>query len=172
MLNKVFLVGISFLILTGFSLRWNSESVPKVENQYSDSEMYCLVRNAYYEAKGDSQLSQIAVTQAVLNRKYDKDFPNDVCGVVYQKRKVSDTRTVCQFSWYCDKKMMSKKIDRTAWQQSIEAVNKALKFYYVKDVDITQGSTFYHAHYVNPQWNKLEKVTVIGSHIYYKEKHK
>jgi hypothetical protein len=34
--------------------------------------------------------------------------------------------------------------------------------------DITQGALYYHADYVNPRW-KLEKTTVIGRHIFYKE---
>jgi spore germination cell wall hydrolase CwlJ-like protein len=142
---------------------------------YTQAELHCLTRNAYYEAKGDSEMSQIAVTHAVLNRKYDGAFPGNVCGVVYQKRLNQSGRMVCQFSWYCDQKMMNRKIDRTAWQQSYDAVKKALIFYYDKGIDITQGSTFYHADYVSR--NKLgvkniEKTTQIGSHIYYKEKTK
>ena len=34
--------------------------------------------------------------------------------------------------------------------------------------DITKGALYYHADYVNPRW-KLEKTTVIGRHIFYKE---
>jgi hypothetical protein len=34
--------------------------------------------------------------------------------------------------------------------------------------DITKGALYYHADYINPKW-KLEKTTVIGRHIFYKE---
>lgn len=133
-----------------------------------DNDVYCLTRNAYYEAKGDSQMSQIAVTHVVLNRLNDPKFPKKACEVVYQKNRVDAESAVCQFSWYCDKRMMGRKVDPTAWSESTKAVTKALKIYYNKGVDVTEGSTFYHANYVNPGWHRLEKVTTIGSHIYYK----
>lgn len=134
-----------------------------------DTEVYCLTKNAYYEAKGDSQMSQIAVTHVVLNRLNDKKFPKSACDVVYQKNKNEEKQSVvCQFSWYCDKQMMSRVVDAKAWKQSTAAVEKALNIYYHKGVDVTEGSTFYHATYVNPGWRHLEKVTSIGSHVYYK----
>jgi spore germination cell wall hydrolase CwlJ-like protein len=134
-----------------------------------DTEVYCLTRNAYYEAKGDSQMSQIAVTHVVLNRLNDPKFPKSACEVVYQKnRNERKESVVCQFSWYCDKRMMSRVIDPLSWTESYVAVEKALKIYYQKGVDVTEGSTFYHANYINPGWRHLEKVTSIGSHVYYK----
>lgn len=133
-----------------------------------DTEVYCLTRNAYYEAKGDSQMSQIAVTHVVLNRLNDPKFPKTACEVVYQKNHSESKSTVCQFSWYCDKRMMGRVVDPVIWEESYKAVEKALNIYYRKGVDVTEGSTFYHANYVNPGWHRLEKVTVIGSHVYYK----
>ena len=143
--------------------------VPENKIPLSDVDVYCLTRNAYYEARGDSQMSQIAVTHVVLNRVYDKQFPKTVCEVVYQKNRNERRQvTVCQFSWYCDSRMMTRVIDKTSWEESYKAVTKAISIYYAKDVDVTQGSTFYHATYVNPNWRNLEKVTSIGSHIFYK----
>ena len=40
---------------------------------------------------------------------------------------------------------------------------------YEKMHDMTQGALFYHADYVNPRW-KLERTTVIGRHIFYKQR--
>jgi spore germination cell wall hydrolase CwlJ-like protein len=34
-------------------------------------------------------------------------------------------------------------------------------------IDPTNGSLFYHADYVSPNWRNLEKVTKIGAHIFY-----
>ena len=36
--------------------------------------------------------------------------------------------------------------------------------------DPTYGSLYYHADYVNPRWNHLDKVTTIGRHIFYNER--
>lgn len=136
----------------------------------NEKDVYCLTRNAYYEAKGDSQMSQIAVTHVVLNRLNNEKFPKDTCEVVYQKNRDQNRQvTVCQFSWYCDQTLMGRKVDAKTWEESLTAVNKALKIYYQKGVDVTEGATYYHANYVNPGWRHLEKVTSIGSHIYYKE---
>lgn len=143
-------------------------AIKHIEIPLDETDVYCLTRNAYYEAKGDSQMSQIAVTHVVLNRMNDPKFPKKACEVVYQKNRVDAESTVCQFSWYCDKRMMSRVIDPIGWDQSYKAVEKAIKIYYHRGVDVTEGSTFYHAYYVNPGWHRLEKVTKIGSHIYYK----
>jgi len=137
----------------------------------NEQDVYCLTRNAYYEAKGDSQMSQIAVTHVVLNRLKDPKFPKDTCDIVYQKNKNQETqKTTCQFSWTCDRKLMGAipNYEATGWQESLTSVKKALTMYYHQKVDVTQGATFYHAHYVNPGWHSLEKITSIGSHIYYK----
>jgi spore germination cell wall hydrolase CwlJ-like protein len=135
----------------------------------NEQDVYCLTRNAYYEAKGDSQMSQIAVTHVVLNRMKDPGFPKSACDVVYQKTK-HEAKTTCQFSWTCDRRLMGQLAPQESdiWQDSLESVRQALKMYYHRNVDVTQGSTFYHAHYVNPQWRGVERVTTIGSHIYYK----
>lgn len=137
---------------------------------HDEKDIYCLTRNAYYEAKGDSQMSQVAVTHVVLNRLHDGKFPSEVCDVIYQKnRNEHRETTVCQFSWYCDKTLMSRSVNKQHWEDSLAAVQKALHIYYQRGVDVTEGATFYHANYVNPGWRHLEKVTSIGSHIYYKE---
>jgi spore germination cell wall hydrolase CwlJ-like protein len=135
-----------------------------------EKDVFCLARNAYYEAKGDSQMSQVAVTHVVLNRMHDGKFPKEACDVVYQKNKNENKQTiVCQFSWTCDKSLMTRRIDETGWKESLSAVQKALRMYYQRGVDVTDGSTYYHATYVNPGWRHLQRVTSIGSHIYYKE---
>jgi spore germination cell wall hydrolase CwlJ-like protein len=141
----------------------------------NDQDVYCLTRNAYYEAKGDSQMSQIAVTHVVLNRLKDPKFPKSACEVVYQKNKNQEQhKTTCQFSWTCDRKLMGAIPNQEAegWQESLTSVKKALTMYYQQKVDVTQGATFYHANYVNPGWYTLEKITSIGSHIYYKASEK
>ena len=45
------------------------------------------------------------------------------------------------------------------------AINMVINFERQKDV--TGGATYYHADYVNPQWN-LKKVDQIGRHIFYR----
>ena len=140
----------------------------------NEQDVYCLTRNAYYEAKGDSQMSQIAVTHVVLNRMNTNGFPKKACDVVYQKNKNphNESGVTCQFSWTCDRKLMGMlpEKEKSGWSESLRAVQEALAMYYHRRVDVTQGATYYHATYVNPGWRGVEKVTTIGSHIYYKAK--
>lgn len=123
----------------------------------------CLAENIYHEAGYEPHAGKKAVALVTLNRTQDERFPSNICGVVKQK-----TQGTCQFSWFC----MPVKLNRNseAFRESMEV---ALYVYanYEKLKDITHGALYYHADYVNPRW-KLEKTTVIGRHIFYKEKEK
>lgn len=166
-INIIF--GIALLIIAVVA------ATPMVTNSYkqiplNEKDVYCLTRNAYYEAKGDSQMSQVAVTHVVLNRMHDGKFPKEACDVVYQKNRNENKQTiVCQFSWTCDRSLMTRRIDEKSWTESLAAVQKAIAMYYQRGVDVTDGATYYHATYINPGWRHLQRITSIGSHIYYKE---
>lgn len=120
----------------------------------------CLAENIYYEAGWEPRDGRVAVALVTLNRVQDPRYPKDICSVV--KQKVNST---CQFSWFCEGK---KHITSSRLYE--EAQNIALYVYanYENLADITHGALFYHADYVNPRW-KLDKTTVIGRHIFYKE---
>jgi spore germination cell wall hydrolase CwlJ-like protein len=45
----------------------------------------CLAGAAYKEARGESKIGQIAVMWVILNRVNSLQFPDSVCGVLYQK---------------------------------------------------------------------------------------
>jgi spore germination cell wall hydrolase CwlJ-like protein len=119
----------------------------------------CLAENIYHEAGYESRQGKEAVALVTLNRMQDPRFPKDICGVVKQK-----TTSVCQFSWFCHKVSISNK---DVYEDAKEvAVYVYANYENLKD--ITKGALYYHADYVNPRW-KLEKTTVIGRHIFYKE---
>jgi spore germination cell wall hydrolase CwlJ-like protein len=120
----------------------------------------CLAENIYHEAGSESENGKIAVAMVTLNRVQDNRFGKDICSVV--KQKVNST---CQFSWFCS----APKLNRNS-SMFTESMQVALHVYanYENLKDITKGALYYHADYVNPQW-KLQKTTVIGRHIFYKE---
>ena len=127
-------------------------------------EVQCLAENIYYEAGTESYEGKLAVAQVTLNRAASGKFPDSICGVVKQK-SIINGYVVCQFSWFCTPFKNNK--DSEAYQQSKQV---ALYVYanYENLRDITKGALYYHADYINPRW-KLEKTTVIGRHIFYKE---
>ena len=75
-------------------------------------------------------------------------------------------RNACQFSWYCDGKSDNPR-DQDRW---VEAQSIAWNIVEEnKFRGISEGSTHYHATYVNPRWAKtLQLVGRIGAHIFYR----
>ena len=130
----------------------------------------CLAENIYFEARNESEQGKVAVAMVTLNRVASGNYAGDVCGVVYQKTKSVDNKTVCQFSWTCQVKEMSNRltIRDTLLYNDIRELSVRVYMNYSKLDDVTNGATYYHADYVNPGWN-LPKTTKIGTHIFYKK---
>ena len=124
----------------------------------------CLADNIYHEAGYEPDQGKVAVALVTMNRVQDPRYPKDICSVVKQKVKYT-----CQFTWFCQDKYTNRQ--KTAYEESRDI---ALHVYanYEKIKDFTNGALFYHADYVNPHWRGLERTTVIGRHIFYKEKAK
>lgn len=126
----------------------------------------CLALNIYFETHAISMADAMAVSDVVMNRVEHSYYPNEVCAVIQQGYKKGSN--VCQFSWYCDGKA-DNPTNHEAWERS----RKYARDFYVHGlyVGITEGSTHYHAHYVKPYWAPtLDRVTRIGSHIFYRMK--
>jgi spore germination cell wall hydrolase CwlJ-like protein len=132
-----------------------------------ERQLKCMADNIYHEAGSESAEGKIAVAQVVMNRVSHPSFPKDPCQVIYQ-RTVFMEKVVCQFSWFCDGSAR-RPMHRPMWDESYEAAKMVLlegfRLPGLKD------ALYYHADYVNPQWQK-EKVAKIGRHIFYKPKEK
>ena len=133
-----------------------------------ETALTCLALNIYHEARSQSLVEQLAVSQVVMNRVADSRFPNTVCEVVTQgiTYKNSDKPVIhkCQFSWYCDGKSDEPKNDK-AWHKALSVA----KIVPNVTLDITEGATHYHATYVRPDWAKTKTKTArIGRHIFYR----
>ena len=127
-------------------------------NEIRAAELKCLADNIYFEALTESDAGQIAVANVTMNRVKSKHFPNTVCDVVWEYK---------QFSWTHDGKS-----DVPGSKSAYKEVYEIAKAVYDGNiVDITEGSTFYHADYVNPSWNKvMTRVAKIDTHIFYTHK--
>ena len=139
------------------------------------NDINCLAQNIYFESRNQSKLGKYGVAEVVLNRVKSSKYPSTICSVVYEaKTYVSPTGRVvpklhkCQFSWYCDGLSdIPKDIDR--WVEALQ-----LSAYVLQNplqVNLTEGSLFYHSVSVEPYWSKsLIRVVRIDDHIFYKEK--
>jgi spore germination cell wall hydrolase CwlJ-like protein len=165
---KLILLGSFISICSLIGLGSTIEQNKIMEIAYSDltkdakKQVDCLAENIYHEAGYESEKGKQAVALVTLNRTQDERFPSQICEVVKQK-----TQGTCQFSWFCMPVKLNRNTD--AYKQSMEV---ALFVYanYEKLKDVTDGALYYHADYVNPRWRNVEKTTVIGRHIFYKEK--
>jgi hypothetical protein len=124
----------------------------------------CLTAAVYYEAASENATGERAVAQVVLNRVRHPAFPKSVCGVVYEG---AERRTGCQFSFTCDGSL-ARAPSRAGWDRARGIALAALSGY----VEPTVGTaTHYHTTWVVPYWAwSLDKITVVGAHIFYRWK--
>ena len=140
-----------------------------------DLELVCLARNIYFESRSDSLAGKVAVADVTLNRVDNVRFPNTICQVIQQgvhyinwKGNEMPKRNMCQFSWYCDG-LSDEYKDEHAWQNAVQIAHQML--YENEYRGITEGSTHYHATYVNPNWTNdrgMVYVGRIGAHKFYR----
>ena len=140
-----------------------------------DEQTICLAQNIYHEARGEIVEGQIAVSNVVINRVKSKQFPNDICSVVYQRNQIEIIDKVlkllripafCQFSWTCDPISNDSYKDSESWKNSQLLAREIVQGTHD---DLTNGATHYHSVYVNPYWaDSLNETVVIGNHHFYK----
>tara|TARA_B110000503_G_C7154905_1_gene416868 strand:- start:245 stop:769 length:525 start_codon:yes stop_codon:yes gene_type:complete len=162
------LIGITSIIVNVST----SQSAP-IDEMLPQDAIECIAKNIYFEARNESFAGQVSVGLVVLNRVNDSRFPSDVCGVVYQGRYGTNTKTSkinqCQFSWTCDGKSDNPK-NQDKWFQAQRSAVMVYKMY-KNGYDITDGATHYHASYVNPAWSRdatMQKKGNVDTHIFYK----
>ena len=133
--------------------------------QYSSRELWCMASAVYFEARGESYRGQVAVAQVVMNRLKHRLYPDTICGVVFQGES---KRNACQFSFACDGRPETV-TDKKSWAQAEEIAQKVTSGeLYLPEV---ANATHYHASYVYPDWApRLQRVTKIGLHIFYRFK--
>lgn len=71
---------------------------PEAHGIISGAELACLEKNIYNEARGEIDEGQLAVAFVTIARAMSRQYPNSICGVVYQSK---------QFSWTFDRKILS-----------------------------------------------------------------
>ncbi len=133
------------------------------EREFQKRERRCMTIALYFEARSEPETGQIAVGQVVMNRVRSPDYPDTICGVVYQG---SHRRTGCQFSFTCDGKV-DKPNNKSQWKRSKRLANQVLTGQtWLKSIG---HATHYHADYVAPRWRrKMRRLKKIGRHIFYK----
>jgi hypothetical protein len=144
----------------GLNFKYKGES----QAEFEDRERRCLATAIYFEARGEPLQGQIAVGQVIMNRVRSPQFPETICGVVYQGQMAPG----CQFSFACDGKTDTPKNDYH-WKLAQKLARRITSGeVWLPDIGY---STFYHADYVSPHWKSaMNKIDSIGRHIFYKKR--
>jgi spore germination cell wall hydrolase CwlJ-like protein len=128
-----------------------------------ERELSCLAKNVYFEAGGEPFEGKVAVAQVVMNRVNSSEFPGDVCRVVYQKNIVYE-KVICQFSWFCDREVMFRPVNKANYDESMIAAKKVLLEGFT--LPSLKDAKYFHGSYIDPHWNR-KRVAQIGHHIFY-----
>lgn len=145
-------------------VRYTNRWLRQVELRDLTEQERCLATAIYHEARGESLQGQFAVAEVILNRVDSRQFPNSICGVVYQG--VREGRLGgCQFSFACD--------GRSEAMPNRTAANRAQRIAQVMSDGahrgLTRGAHYFHTTAVNPNWaNRFTRTTQIGAHLFYR----
>lgn len=135
--------------------------------ELANAERDCLAQAIYHEARGESEVGQMAVANVIVNRARSGKFPATLCGVIYQNADKGYHR--CQFTFACDGRTDAPG-ERRAWARSADLAKSVyVEFALGEPVGAVPGSAlYYHTTNVNPSWsNTYNTVAQIGSHIFY-----
>ena len=123
--------------------------------------LQCLTTAIYYEAATEPDAGQRAVAQVVLNRVAHPQWPNSVCGVVFQGSEAPG----CQFSFACDGSMGRAPVAMW-WRRAQAVAERALSGEVYAPVGL---ATYYHTGAVHPLWaDRMTPVGAIGAHLFYR----
>lgn len=133
---------------------------------YAETELDCLAKNIYHEARSEGIHGWVAVGIVTLNRVKSPLFPDTICEVVHQNK---------QFSWTTNK---SVDIKEKKVYSRIKNIAHLLLHYDV--VSPVKDSLYYHAEKLyntnekfEPYWAKhKQRVAKVGSHVFYKRRNK
>ncbi len=124
----------------------------------ADRDLMCLALNVYHEARNQPLEGQLAVAHVTLNRLEDSLGSASICDVVFRAR---------HFSWTRDpaKRRVKSARETTAWETAQRVARMAMED---RDADPVDGSTFFHAVWVQPDWAAaFVRVRQIGDHVFY-----
>ncbi|NBV57559.1 MAG: cell wall hydrolase, partial [Bacteroidetes bacterium] len=77
------LLGFGWTILFLYLILAAGKAYASQEDSY---DRYCMAQNIYFEAANQSFAGKLAVAHVVMNRVEDLQFPNEICGVIYQAK--------------------------------------------------------------------------------------
>lgn len=140
------------------------QETPKPVATYTKEEYNCLHENIYHEARNQSPMGQVMVGIVTIMRTKMVEFPNSICGVVYQQ---------AQFSWTLAKKKPKPDLLNPIESQAWWFTGLVAKHLLVNRNSLDKNYAnlaYYHSVGVKPYWSKakeIKKEFIVGDHIFY-----
>lgn len=138
-----------------------SELIEQLQNisTTDKNEILCIAMNIYYEARGESSATKIAVANVTRNRYLTEGFPKTYCGIIGHIKIINGVERF-QYSWLILKRPRIKS-DIAQW---ITAQQIAYNMYFDNDYyDNTDGALFFHESTINTIWTReLTYISQIG----------
>ena len=127
------------------------------------SDLECLAKNVYFEARGEGRIGMLAVAFVTMNRvEHEDEWPSTVCGVVYQR-----TQSGCQFVWTCNRYPVVR--DQEMWRRSLDIAQEVMTKQTLGDP--THNAVFFHAGTPSMRPSPRAVYTVsIGGHSFFRLK--
>ena len=124
----------------------------KYDISYAATDITCLAKNIYHEARGETRQGKVAVAQVTLNRALRTGA--SICNTVYRK---------AQFSWTNSRRLRVKDLD--AWSEAEQIAKSAMSGrLFIEGFE----ATYYHTKQVAPYWRTSRTyIRTIGNHIFY-----
>ncbi len=119
-----------------------------------DKEVTCLARNIYHESRSEPIKGQVAVALVTLNRTKHKDYPDTICGVVYEHK---------QFSWTSNP---NKIVDKEAWDKALEVAQLSIRGNYLRMLP-NFNALYFHNVSIRPKWKTQVRPLRIGNHVFF-----
>lgn len=117
---------------------------------YADAK--CLARAVYFESRGEPLEGQLAVAQVILNRVASGRYARTVCGVIEQPG---------QFSFAHERSPRA----GSDWRIAQAIARIALGDHWEP---MAPRAIAFHATRVSPSWGRMQRVSRIGNHIFYR----
>jgi spore germination cell wall hydrolase CwlJ-like protein len=127
---------------------------PTENYRNSDTELYCLARVVFFEARSQSDVGKLAVADVTINRTASPNFPKSICGVIKQHG---------QFNW----KVREIKIKELGeWQKALVIAKKAVQH---PNAILPKNVFYFHVDRISPpKWTRnLKRFIHIEDHIFY-----
>jgi spore germination cell wall hydrolase CwlJ-like protein len=131
------------------------------------AEHRCLAEVMYFEARGEREAGERAIAEVILHRLAEGSHGDTICSVVHEGEGAG--QTFCQFTFACDGSLGHPR-NPEDWRAA-RVVAARLLAGEGPGPDNTDGATYFHTVSVHPTWApKMERITRIGSHIFYRAK--